>query len=609
MSPAGALLAAILILNIALKIRFFCGLAEADDFSYGVYAYSLFRIPWTWDMMMDFRVLRLTLILPVALLFRIVPPGETAAVLYPMIVSTGTVAVVYLIGRRLYGQNAGLLAAFVYATFPADVIYGTMLLPDGVVPFYISCAVLFFLAAEDSECRSRILYGLSGMMLFLAFTTRENSYNFALFFLPFAFNRERWKRGFYFTAVGFAVPVILLYTVYFIKSGDFLFNLHLAEHYRDPLIASGYIPPNAKNWYTIAFFMLPGLFSGVTARQGFISGLFGFTMYAGIAAAIYSAIAGAVKKNYRLLMPLWWFMVVYLYLEFGTISFDSYQMMKKLDRFILTLTPALALGLGILLTDAFALGDGRIDRKMLRRVIRNRRALLTGVVSTVAMIWILVWSYRVADYQKGSRETNMRFFRWGYHEVLADRPVLPVYTTGGWWPNKLSFYYMPDIRFAEMPWRKSDMIRDLADVETPGVLCGSHVIIDRRHFTGDNDLRIRHSYGDYPSFIQLPPEEWTLLGNQYGVEIYEVPDTWTYTPYDGKALVYKTMLLSLEVRDPALLLFCLAPDFINTLQQESFTQLFRALSATDNPARDELLGSRLEYQEVNGLWKIRFNLD
>ena len=66
----------IFILNAFLKWRFFCGLVMADDFSYSVYAYRLFRIPLPWDMSIDFRMLRFSLLIPVSILYTFLPPAE-----------------------------------------------------------------------------------------------------------------------------------------------------------------------------------------------------------------------------------------------------------------------------------------------------------------------------------------------------------------------------------------------------------------------------------------------------------------------------------------------------------------------------------------------------
>lgn len=99
LDPYISALIVIFAINVYLKWRFFYGLVMADDFSYGVYSYSMFRVPLPWDMSMDFRALRFSLLLPVALLFKIFSPTEFVAVLYPLTASFGTIFVVYLIGR------------------------------------------------------------------------------------------------------------------------------------------------------------------------------------------------------------------------------------------------------------------------------------------------------------------------------------------------------------------------------------------------------------------------------------------------------------------------------------------------------------------------------
>jgi len=608
-------LALILVLNAVLKRRFFCGLVEADDFSYAVYSFSMFRIPMSWDMSMDFRVLRLALLLPVAFLFRFLPPAEVVAVLYPMAVSFGSIVLVYLIGKKVYGHNAGILASFVLATFPADVIYSTILLPDGVVPFYLGLSVWAFLNAESGSGRgAKVWFAVSGFALFLAFVTRENSYYFLLFYLPFAFSARRWKKGLYMAAAGFAFPITVLYFIYYLKSGDFLFNLHLAEHYRDPLIESGYIPKNSENWYVILFFMFPAMFSSLIGRTVFISGLYGLTFYAGIFCVIYTAVKAVRRKNGLMFIAPWWFLVVYLYLEYGTISFTHYQMMKKLDRFLLTLTPAMALSYGVVLADSLGLGAGKVLTKnriveRMRALTVNKRLMASFLLSCVVLAGTLYTSYGVMARQKADRDGNMRKFRWGYFSVLKKMPNRPVYNTGGWWNNKLSFYYLPDLRFAEMPWRRSGMLRDLKAVKDPSELAGSHVIIDRSHFSGRNDLRIKHSYDDFGGYVKVPPKDWVFLGREYDVEIYFVPDDWVYDEPDGKELALESLLYSVKIGDFALFVDSLHPDLLSRLSQKDFMELVRRLSNENDPSRDELLNKRIVYKKSEDRWKIDFRLD
>lgn len=586
----------IIAVNMLLKWRFFCGLVQADDFSYGVYSYTLFRLPWPWGEDMDFRMLRFGLMAPLSLLFTIFPPTEVTAVMYSFIASTASVVLTWLIGKRLYGANAGLLGAFVLSTFPADVVFGTMILPDILVPFYLLMAVWLFLRALDRGGRSAMIYYLfSGMFVFAAFQTRENSYYFALFFLPFALNRERWKQGLWLAGVGFVVPLMLIYLVYFLKTGDFLYNVHLATSARDSQVASGYIPPNSANWFVQLKYMLPVLIG----RGSMLSPMYGIIFYIGIPCVIYTAVkAWRSGERMALLMPLW-FVLVYLMLDFGSLSFTSYQMMKKLPRFLLTLTPAMAMAWGVVLADAFGVGT-----RVIRSISEVKLRWVTAVPAIVVMLLVLYTSGITMAYQKSSRDANMAKFRWGYGNVLAKRSQLPVYGTGGWWFNKLSFYYMPDLRYADMRGKRSDMLRDLMAERDPWRLAGSHVIIDRSHFTGQNDLRIRHSYDDAEPWVLAPPEEWELIGQGYNTEIYAVSEKWTYRPVPDSLTVRRAMRGALGSNDPMRFLYTLNPEYVKTLDKNTFFARMNELRQMTDEQFESFIDNHAVFSEYQGKVKI-----
>lgn len=588
----------VLLINLALKIVYFSGLSQADDFSYGVYSFTLFRGLWPWNMQIDFRMLRFGLMFPTALVFLVLPPTEVTAVLFPMLISLGTVTLVFVIGRRLYGPAAGLAAALMIALFPGDIIYGTMLLPDIVVPFLLAAAVLAWLYAEDAGDRTaKWWYLLAGFLTFVAFITRENSYYFALFFAPFAFDARRWRRGLYMVGAGFAVPVLLLYTFYWFRTGDFLYNVHLAEAARDPLVASGYIPPNALNRFTQLFYMLPAM-TGDHTR--FVSSLFGVTFYVGVPSLIFVTARAAVKKRYRELIVPWWFLAVYLFLEFGTLSFSDYQMMKKLPRFLLTLTPAMAIACGVALVDALG-----IDSVKRFRADLFRKNWPRGVLTAFVLAPVLFYSWKAVSYQDASIEANMAKFRWG-RDTIGDISGVPVYTTGGWWPNKLAFYLLPDTGYAVMNGAENDMIRDLKSETDPNRLDGSVLVIDRTHFTGENDLRIQHSYDDFGWYVLDPPDAWTLLGRDYRVEIYRIPGDWKPVEPDGKELARGTLLHALDIVDPMLFLYMLHPDTVQNLTAERFRTLFNSFLQVSPEARRRYLDDQAELLEYNGKWKFQF---
>lgn len=201
----------------------------------------------------------------------------------------------------------------------------------------------------------------------------------------------------------------------------------------------------------------------------------------------------------------------------------------------------------------------------------------------------------------------MEQFRWGYNDVLKNRPNRPVYQTGGWWNNKLSFYFLPDVGYADINGRRSEILRDLKKVENPSELAGSYVLIDRKHFTGQNDLRIQHSYDDFGSFVLAPPQEWISIGNKFFVEIYEVPEQWSYTEPDGKALIREAFVQSAVDSDPMRFLYCLHPMYRQNLDQNAFYKLINTLRNMGDSERTAYLDEHLRYGETQGKWKVYFD--
>jgi len=331
--------------------------------------------------------------------------------------------------------------------------------------------------------------------------------------------------------------------------------------------------------------------------------LYGLAFFLGVPGLLYSVLKSVRMRRWTFLLAPWWFLISYLFLEFGTISFQNYQMMKKLPRFLLILTPAIALGYGVFLSDIF---------NVVRKKIKKAKKLTIGIIPGTVLIGILLilqmYSlFGVVILRERSMKANMAKFRWGYYEVLKNKPRKPVYITGGWWLNKLSFFFLPDIRYADVTWDRSDMLRDLKEVKNPSELAGSYIILDRSHFNGNNDLRVRHSYDSFGNYIQLPPPEWKLLGNGNEVEIYEVPEGWEYNEPDGRKIALGAFRHAIEMDDLMLAFYNLHPDFISSLTRDQFWNFITSVKKLSQ-SQSQKLYENVQYKESKGKWKIIFNL-
>lgn len=88
------------------------------------------------------------------------------------LLGTATIAVIYFLGRRLYGRKAGLLAALLYAVTPIAVQHSHFLTVDVPATFFVSLALLW--AARLLTRQTWADYVLAGFFVGLAAATKYN---------------------------------------------------------------------------------------------------------------------------------------------------------------------------------------------------------------------------------------------------------------------------------------------------------------------------------------------------------------------------------------------------------------------------------------------------
>jgi Dolichyl-phosphate-mannose-protein mannosyltransferase len=165
----------ILVLALLLRLIFFVGLVSGDPQDDGVYYgnalalandgpryLALYRnLPKDFiaNPIDQFNV-RPMVTYPIAAIFLALGPGEIQASLWGLICSLLSVLVLYRVGAVLHDQSVGLIAAFLCAIYPLEIINGTRILSDVPVGLFSSLALLCFVLGGE---RSRpMMYFLSG---------------------------------------------------------------------------------------------------------------------------------------------------------------------------------------------------------------------------------------------------------------------------------------------------------------------------------------------------------------------------------------------------------------------------------------------------------------
>jgi 4-amino-4-deoxy-L-arabinose transferase-like glycosyltransferase len=224
-----ALLLAALTIGAYLRLTNYFGVMRVDSFNYVDVALALLRQEPIFDdahLAIVVHAVRLTLILPMVPIFLLLGADERSATLWPLLCSLGSIALSWLIGRRLGGRLVGALSALIVAVYPIEVLLATQLLPDAVLACFVLVAVYAYMRADEpDEIGSVQRFALAGGALGLAYYARINAPVVLLFLLAYSAVRRRISVGLLGLAIGFLSVLALGELLFYLNGGVPLFGL------------------------------------------------------------------------------------------------------------------------------------------------------------------------------------------------------------------------------------------------------------------------------------------------------------------------------------------------------------------------------------------------
>jgi 4-amino-4-deoxy-L-arabinose transferase-like glycosyltransferase len=223
------LVLALFVLALLLRLACFTGLIASDDLDYVRYARLMADGQYAPEY--SHWAIRYTVLFPVALAYRLFGVSEWTTVVVPLMASAASVALVGVIGRRLFGTIAGTVAALLLATSPVHLRYATVLVPEPMLEFLMLAGIWVYVRYSGSAALS---WGvLSGVFLGGAYLAKESAAFVVPAVLIHAAARRDWRRAATVMA-GVLLIVVLEHTYYIATTGDPLFRLHaLAGHNRN----------------------------------------------------------------------------------------------------------------------------------------------------------------------------------------------------------------------------------------------------------------------------------------------------------------------------------------------------------------------------------------
>ena len=392
---ASLLLAAIIGLVLLLSYFLWSGpLYWLDDLDYITYAhqmltgtFSIIQSPYAYGFLPS-AIVALSL-----LSFGINP---FAAVLPDLVECIALVALTFLIGRKLYNNEVGVLSAFLSATAPFVIGYTSRALPDILMGVIGALSVYVMLLALESKSRyylfvaAGVLAGLTvfvkllGLAFMLAFFVGVLCYY--LYDTPK--KRVLDRRAVFSAYLGLLLPLIAYLLIFLAYTGNPLFGITTYGQNQAEISHSGLLQNVAVMIVDFFGYSLnySSLFGTDVSWNIFPLGFVAFWAIAGAVIAIASK-----KKEGIFLAAMTWILPLYLY--FGTVSLTSYTSIFIASRYFAAVAAPMAVLASYAIFDlsrVFGMAFGKNVRRM----------LFAGFVAVTILsnliVYITLYNYAIA---------------------------------------------------------------------------------------------------------------------------------------------------------------------------------------------------------------------
>ena len=397
------LLLAVLLCAAVIRLYHFHGFNGFDDAEYARFAHQIVRGDFEPQGYTGPSVfpLRVGVIIPAAIAFRLFGMSEYSMVVYPLLLSLAGILLVYVFTSELFGRMAGIIAAALLSIVPGDFDIATLLLPDLPTAFFAALAVTCILMAErrlgNAHVRLFAAGAGAGLCLGLAWLCKESiAYlaPFCLLWIAVHLRQRRWHLLFLWSGVAAGSLALLVgeMAVYAHQHGDALFRFHEIERNYRQWESSFFTEGSDFGWKrgeSRAHALLHRLFVSGPATI-LLNRTLLFIPLLGLLATVYAV----RRKDGRYLVPALWLWTLVLMLNFSSSSTSAYTPLALFQRYLYPLLfPAVVLVGGFLATTlapVLATADSGRDRRA--------PSLMLGAAVALFLVWVggrqLVWSLR-----------------------------------------------------------------------------------------------------------------------------------------------------------------------------------------------------------------------
>lgn len=477
-------LGAIILFGLLLRLLFFSGVGMSDSLGYTVYANQ-----WSqgdYEFPKDHHGTRIGIVYPVGFLYSIFGANEFSSNIFSLILSLGTIFLLFLFGKLLFDEKTGLIASFLLAIFPLDIVFGTKLMPDVPSMFFLGLSVYFFLKAEK-HTNQRKLYLFSGLSLGISYLLRENAILLLLFFGFYVLfcKKMQIKWEYFLVALGFLILIGVEMAVFYNSTGDPLFRVHEVNSEYVKLF-------ELENYYgRDSFPMLLFHFPFIMFTDIQLGLFFPFFFI-----ALWYCFFLKRKETLPLII---WFVALLAYLSVGTVSFTKYIPFFAAPRYLMIVTLP-----GIL---------------MLAYFLSRKKKIIAQVIQPTVILLLLFTSlgYIYLEESRHMRDTVKQAYPFVTNlgkEVYVDERTRNAlqYQSGFTLRNFKIFNHCVDaFSYCTDP---ESFTLDAEEIKDAYVLV-SHKIV--------RNIASTHAATNFPQWLENPPADWIVV-NEIGSE----PDSITF---------------------------------------------------------------------------------
>ncbi len=489
----------LVVLSICIQFLFIRPVTLSDQMIYYRTAVDFPRLPnypnhWT---------MRLGLVLPVAIAYRMFGHSEISYYFLPFLSTTLLIVSTFLIGAFLFNRRAGIFAALWITFLPYFLLESGNLLPDITASACLTAGItlLLLISSDPTQKKNKWAYLFTGGLFGWAYLAKEYFAIFALMIPFIAWKFKIPKKYLLRIAIGIATVVSIEFAIHFIRYGDPLIRLTTSQ----PRETLGFIQRDVPKIIGYLFILLAKYRGGIS-------------IVLTVLGIIYLAMQSAQKSKAHQVLLVWIAMVYVFFTVLGLLpvlfSWENTVLLRlHVFRYWIPILPPIAIGIAAavnaLLNQVF---------QWIVLSLKKQRNLSSLILLLVITATIINNVSAVVQNDKFTRTESAHFYELREYLRQNNDPAAIM-----WIVRDLKIGYEHVLpMYANTPLGKEIWNGSMKYMNTDGEflradeITGGDVLIDRVHFNPD-------SY-PIPAYLTHPPDQWRLVfeSSNERIAIYNV---------------------------------------------------------------------------------------